>query len=104
MGQAIVIDGLTTTTIEMLDVAAMKPDYIKIVWAPELLDVVNPPSNANTSAMIREVGADKPILSRCDSAAALSWGLKNGIQLFQGHFLDAFNKGRKRAAPPAAPV
>ena len=49
MGHAILIDGLTTTTIEMLDVAAMKPDYIKIVWAPELLDVANPASNANTS-------------------------------------------------------
>ncbi|MBX7199483.1 MAG: hypothetical protein K1X51_08910 [Rhodospirillaceae bacterium] len=101
MGHAILIDGLTTTTIEMLDVAAMKPNYVKIVWAPELLDVANPAGNANTSAMIAEIGADKVILSRCDSAAALSWGLKTGICVFQGHFLDAFNKTRKRPAPPA---
>lgn len=101
MGHAILIDGLTTTTIEMLDVAAMKPDYIKIVWAPELLDVTNPASNANTSALIGQIGADKVILSRCESAAALSWGLKTGICVFQGHFLDAFSKGRKRPAPAA---
>lgn len=102
MGHAILIDGLTTTTIEMLDVTAMKPDYIKLVWAPELLDVTNPANAANTSAMIGEIGADKAILSRCDTAAALGWGMKNGIQVFQGHFLDAFSKGRKRApAPPA---
>ena len=85
MGHAILIDGLTTTTIEMLDVAAMKPDYIKIVWAPELLDVANPASNANTSALIALIGAEKAILSRCESAAALSWGLKTGICVFQGH-------------------
>ncbi len=101
MGHAILIDGLTTTTIEMLDVAAMKPDYIKIVWAPELLDVTNPAGNANTSAMIAEIGAEKTILSRCESAAALSWGLKTGICVFQGHFLDSFSKGRKRPAPAA---
>ena len=101
MGHAVLIDGLTTTTIEMLDVAAMKPDYAKIVWAPELLDATNPASGANTSAMVAEIGAEKVILSRCDSAAALSWGLKTGISVFQGHFLDAFNKGRKRPAPAA---
>ena len=104
MGHAILIDGLTTTTIEMLDVAAMKPDYAKIVWAPELLDVTNPATARNTTAMVAEIGVEKVILSRCDSAAALSWGLKTGIGLFQGHFLDAFSKGRKKptGAPPAA--
>lgn len=100
MGHAILIDGLTTTTVEMLDVAAMKPDYAKIVWAPELLDAED--SASATGALVAEIGAAKVILSRCDSAAALSWGLKSGISVFQGHFLDSFNKGRKRPAPAAA--
>lgn len=103
MGHAILIDGLTTTTIEMLDIAAMKPDYVKVLWAPELLDAANEASNANTSAMIAEIGAEKAILSRCDSAAALAWGLKTGITVFQGHFLDAFSKNRKRPAVGARP-
>jgi hypothetical protein len=50
--------------------------------------------------MVQEIGAERVILSRCDSPAALQWGLKSGISLFQGHFLDSFNKARKR--PPAA--
>ena len=104
MGHAILIDGLTTTTIEMLDVAAMRPDYAKIVWAPELLDVVNAATARNTTAMVAEIGVEKVILSRCDSAAALSWGLKTGIGVFQGHFLDAFSKGRKRPAQAPAPA
>ena len=102
MGHAILIDGLTTTTVEMLDVAAMKPDYAKIVWAPELLDSMN--SASGMGGLVTEIGIDKVVLSRCDSAAALSWGLKTGIGLFQGHFLDAFNKGRKRPAPGPAPA
>ena len=96
MNHAILIDGLSTTTLQMLDVASMKPDYAKIIWAPELLDMMDPASNRNAGHMVQEIGTEKVVLSRCDSAAALSWGLKSGIGLFQGHFLDAFHKGRKR--------
>ncbi|MBY0509339.1 MAG: hypothetical protein K2P94_04225, partial [Rhodospirillaceae bacterium] len=96
MGHAILIDGLSTHTLQMLDVAAMKPDYAKIIWAPELLNMMDPASNHNAAGMVEAIGAERVILSRCDSANALSWGLKSGIGLFQGHFLDSFNKGRKR--------
>jgi EAL domain-containing protein (putative c-di-GMP-specific phosphodiesterase class I) len=102
MGHAILIDGLSTTTLQMLDVAAMKPDYAKIVWAPELLDMMDPASNRNAGHMVQEIGVDKVILSRCDSPAALSWGLKTGIAVFQGHFLDQFNRARKKAPMPPA--
>ena len=102
-GSGISIDEAQTVVsaqqLQMLDVATMKPDYAKIVWAPELLDMMDPASNKNASFMVQEIGADKVILSRCDSAAALAWGLKSGITLFQGHFLDSFNKARR---PPAA--
>jgi EAL domain-containing protein (putative c-di-GMP-specific phosphodiesterase class I) len=100
MGHAILIDGLSTHTLQMLDVAAMKPDYAKIVWAPELLDMMDPNSNRNAAGMVEAIGAERVILSRCDSANALAWGLKSGISVFQGHFLDSFSKARKR--PPAA--
>ncbi len=102
MGHAILIDGLSTTTLQMLDVASMKPDYAKIVWAPELLDMMDPASNRNAGHMVQEIGTDKTILSRCDSPAALSWGLKTGIAVFQGHFLDQFNKARKKSTPAPA--
>ncbi|MEQ1866869.1 MAG: hypothetical protein ABL996_19700 [Micropepsaceae bacterium] len=100
MGHAILIDGLSTTTLQMLDVTGMKPDYAKIVWAPELLSMMDPTSNRNAGTIVQEIGAEKVILSRCDSANALAWGLKTGISVFQGHFLDSFNKTRKK--PQAA--
>jgi EAL domain-containing protein (putative c-di-GMP-specific phosphodiesterase class I) len=99
MNHAILIDGLTTTTLEMLDVAVLKPDYVKIIWSAELLDAMHPASGTNASAMVTEIGAEKTILSRCDSAAALAWGLKSGITVFQGHFLDSFNKARHTRRP-----
>jgi len=92
MGHAVLIDGLSTSALSMLDVAKMKPDYAKIIWAPELLDMMSPDSNHTAGFMVQEIGTDKLILSRCDSSAALAWGLKSGISVFQGHFLDAYRK------------
>jgi hypothetical protein len=102
MGHAILVDGLSTATLQSLDVAAMKPDYAKIIWAPELLDLMDPNSNRTATGMVEAIGAERVILSRCDSANALQWGLKSGIGLFQGYFLDSFNKARKRPPAPAA--
>jgi hypothetical protein len=100
MGHAILVDGLSPATLQSLDVANMKPDYAKIMWAPELQDMMDPASNRTAAGMVEAIGADRVILSRCDSANALAWGLKSGIGLFQGYFLDSFNKARKR--PPQA--
>ncbi len=102
LGHSVLVDGLSTTTLQMLDVATMKPDYAKIVWAAELLDMMDPAGSKNAGAMVQEIGAEKVVLSRCDSQAALSWGLKSGISVFQGHFLDAFTKGRKKPAGGAS--
>ncbi len=96
MGHAILIDGLSTTTLEMLDVAAMKPDYAKIAWAPELLDLMDSPTNKSAAFFVQEIGPEKVVLSRCDSSSALSWGIRTGITLFQGHFLDAFKTKTRR--------
>ncbi len=96
MGHAILIDGLSTTTLEMLDVAAMKPDYAKIAWAPELLDLMDSPTNKSAAFFVQEIGPEKVVLSRCDSSSALSWGIRTGITLFQGHFLDAFKSKARR--------
>ena len=49
-------------------------------------------------AMIKEIGAEKIVLARCDSQSAMGWGLKSGIRVFQGHFLDSFGKPKQRPA------
>jgi len=99
MGHAVLIDGLSTSALSMLDVALMKPDYAKIIWAPELLDMMDPTNNQTAAFIVQNIGTEKVILSRVDSANALAWGLKTGITVFQGHFLDAY---RKRASAATA--
>lgn len=98
MGHAVLIDGLSTTALSMIDVALMKPDYAKIIWTPELLDMMDPATNQSAAFIVHGIGAEKVVLSRCDSADALQWGLKTGISVFQGHFLDAYRKATKRRA------
>ena len=99
MGHAVLIDGLSTSALSMLDGALMKPDYAKIIWAPELLDMMDPANNQTAAFIVQNIGTEKVVLSRVDSATALAWGLKTGITVFQGHFLDAY---RKRASAATA--
>ncbi|MBT6088884.1 MAG: hypothetical protein HOH20_04835, partial [Rhodospirillaceae bacterium] len=90
MGHALLIDGLNPATLQMLDVGPLKPDYAKLMWAPEFIELLNPDSNKSAGSMIDEVGPEKIILARCDSQESMAWGLKSGIRIFQGHFLDSF--------------
>ena len=38
-GHAILIDGLTVGTLRLIDVSQLKPDYVKVAWAAELLEM-----------------------------------------------------------------
>ncbi|MBM3512368.1 MAG: hypothetical protein FJX59_01485 [Alphaproteobacteria bacterium] len=99
LGHAVLIDGLTTTTLKHFDVGHLKPDYAKLIWAPELWDMMTPGSDRSAARMIEQVGAERTVLSRCDSQDALEWGIRTGIKVFQGRFLDAFGKpGRRKRA------
>jgi hypothetical protein len=49
--------------------------------------------------LVGALGEGKVILSRCESPSALALGLKNGISLFQGRFLDSMRTTRRKAGP-----
>jgi len=100
LGHAVLLDGLTTTAMSVLDVGRLKPDYVKLVWSPELLNTMDP-KGSRTTTMLKQFGGDRMVLSRVDTADALQWGLRSGIGLFQGRFLDAFGKGRPKPKPAA---
>jgi EAL domain-containing protein (putative c-di-GMP-specific phosphodiesterase class I) len=100
LNHAILLDGLNTGTLRLIDVGQLKPDYAKVTWAPEMEGAGR--GSEILQELVTGVGAGKVILSRCESAQALSSGLKNGVTLFQGRFLDAFGTGRRRAARPGA--
>ncbi len=97
MGHAMLIDGLNVATLRLLDAASLKPDYIKVAWSPELSEIGNSSAGAVMAAVTAAVGEGKVIISRCESSKAMSWGLKNGVTLFQGRFLDSLKSNRRRA-------
>ncbi|MSO96928.1 MAG: EAL domain-containing protein [Rhodospirillaceae bacterium] len=100
MGHAVLIDGLTTMALSVLDIGRLKPDYAKLVWSPELLNTMDPKGSRST-AMLKQLGGEKIVLSRVDTADALQWGLRMGIGLFQGRFLDSFSKPAHQRKPGA---
>jgi len=97
MGHAMLIDGLNVATLRLLDAASLKPDYVKVAWSPELSEIGNSNAGAVMAAVTAAVGEGKVIISRCESSKAMSWGLKNGVTLFQGRFLDSLKSNRRRA-------
>jgi EAL domain-containing protein (putative c-di-GMP-specific phosphodiesterase class I) len=101
MGHAVLLDGLTTSAMSVLDVGRLNPDYAKLVWSPELLNTMDP-KGSRAVAMLKQFGGNRVVLSRVDTADALQWGVRSGIELFQGRFLDAFGKPRAKRKPGAA--
>jgi EAL domain-containing protein (putative c-di-GMP-specific phosphodiesterase class I) len=102
LGHGLLLDGMNLGTLRLLDVAALKPDYAKVAWSPELAEGGSKDSNVMFRALSSALGEGKVIISRCESAKALSWGLKNDISLFQGRFLDSLKSNRRRAPTRAA--
>ena len=72
MGHAVLLDGLTTTALSVLDVERLKPDYAKLVWSSELLNTMDP-RGSRATAMLKQFGGDKIVLSRVDTPEALQW-------------------------------
>lgn len=84
-GHKILIDGVTTASLNLLSLEALKPDMIKIFWEPLLEYEKN---NAEIKSAITLLKPENVILAKCDTSQALSWGLYNGISVFQGPFMD----------------
>jgi EAL domain-containing protein (putative c-di-GMP-specific phosphodiesterase class I) len=98
LNHSILIDGLTLGTLRLIDISQLKPDYAKVAYAPEM-EVAGRGGAQLVQELVAAVGEGKVILSRCESAGALAMGMKNGITLFQGRFLDSLKGGRRKPPP-----
>jgi hypothetical protein len=85
-GHRVALDGLNELTLQFMDVAQVGADLHKITWSPELRGAEH---GAAVGRVLRALPADKLLLARCDSEAAINWGLENGVQRFQGRYVDA---------------
>ncbi|MFN3076165.1 MAG: EAL domain-containing protein [Alphaproteobacteria bacterium] len=88
-GFKILLDRVTPLVLEMIDLSQFEADYFKLSWTHDLgaahhKRVLFPPHET-----VAAIGPERIVLSRCDSEAAVKWGMDLGISIFQGRFVDA---------------
>lgn len=85
-GHKTVLDGMSPITLQFLDAERYDCDFVKVNWSPDMADTV---VTQELHHALGPLGFDRAILARCDTEASITWGLSQGIHLFQGRFLDS---------------
>jgi hypothetical protein len=85
-GHRSVLDGMSPVTLQFMDAELFDTDFIKVSWSPDMIDDIK---TAEIQHALGPVGFERVILSRCDTETSISWGLSQGIRMFQGRFLDS---------------
>jgi hypothetical protein len=85
-GHKSVLDGMSPVTLQFMDAELFDTDFIKVSWSPDMIDDIK---TAEIQHALGPVGFDRVILSRCDTEMSISWGLSQGVRMFQGRFLDS---------------
>ena len=88
-GHSILIDGLSPPVLVALDLDLLDPDFIKVQWFSDLAATRHTRKAEDLTETIASFGSGRVILARCDSEAAIAWGVSHGILSFQGRFIDA---------------
>jgi hypothetical protein len=84
-GRHLVIDGLNEATLTFMDVSRTGADLYKLDWTPEMRE---PHRRDAILAALKHVDPTKLLLARCDSEAAIAWGMDHGVHKFQGRFIE----------------
>lgn len=87
-GYKICIDGLNTETFVQVDRASLGFDLAKMRWNADMAGDLASEKNKRLARAIKQCGANRLILCRCDSEHAIGYGHALGISLFQGRYPD----------------
>lgn len=86
-GYRICLDGMTFENMEMINRERLGVDYIKLMWNPQLVDG-GEKMRKRLKGMVKEAGAGRVIMARCDDREAVDFGRSAGITMFQGHYIE----------------
>jgi hypothetical protein len=75
------ISGLTASALSLIEADELPADWLILIWSPALDDT-------QILKALRRLDPARLILDGCDGAAALSWGLNQGINLFGGSCIE----------------
>lgn len=85
-GHRVLLDGVSALTLQFLDLTQYDADLVKLVWSPDFLEHG---LGDEVRRSLASIGVERLVLGRCDSEAAIHWGLDGGIPCFQGRYVDA---------------
>lgn len=80
----IMLNGVTSDSLNYIDISAMEADFVKLIWSDKLPDYKKAIQDAMSS-----IGSDKFVLSASDTQDIVQWGSSLGIKFFQGDYIDS---------------
>ena len=80
-----VLDGMNALSLQFVDAELYDTDFVKVNWSGDMSSDIQ---TVELQQALAPVGYDRIILARCDNEDAITWGLDQGIRLYQGRFLD----------------
>lgn len=95
LGWGLAARGLDAATLTLLTPDALPVDLLLLRWSPDL-------AGRAAAAALRRTDPGRLVLTGCDGAAALEWGVSLGIVHFAGSWIDAVMAARRMAACPGA--
>ena len=88
LGYRVCLDGVTDVAFPQIDRARLGFDLIKLQWNADRAKDAGSDNNKQLLAAIKQCGANRVILTRCDNRDAIAYGHALGLSLFQGRYLD----------------
>jgi hypothetical protein len=87
-GYKVCIDGVNSSSFPHIDRQSLGFDLVKIQWNADAARDLKEERNQELKAAVERCGANRVILCRCDTKAAIAYGHALKIYLFQGRYLD----------------
>lgn len=94
-GWGLAVRGLDAAALALLAPEALPADLLLLRWSPAMAE-------RTAASALRRVDPARLVLTRCDGAAALEWGVSVGITRFAGSWIEALLAARRMAACPQA--
>lgn len=89
LGYRVCLDGVTDLSFAQIDRQRLGFDLIKLQWSGDEQADMQAEKNRLLRDAVRQCGANRVILTRCDNEHAIEYGKMLGLTMFQGRHLDA---------------
>lgn len=88
-GYKLCLDGVTRHSLSLIDRDGLGMEFVKLLWSEDLRSVLEGRGRGEIERAIERIGTQHMILHRCETEEIVKIGHELGVQLFQGHHIDA---------------